>query len=535
MKPGQLALWVMVTLFAASPIHAEENPSTVYPAATQAEQSGVGDEIPSQAPPTSPESAASGVFQAPASAFATDGNLDIGKAGAAVPFKVDYSSFGPGHKVILRWTGTSTYNAPVQTTAAAHPLTFTVPKATVAQDFGKTATITYTVEVPGAPIQTSEPLTVNVMLEALPAPELPLAPDNKLDVGKASLSVPFKVAFASLAAGQKVTLIWGGVTPYRAAAQNTTSTAPLVFNVPREVIARELGNTVPVTYTVEIAGVALQTSQPLNIQVQIGDFPPPNLPLATGVDTALSLNRRYADTREQCDEGTPAFYCSGVVIRATQNGNYDPWDPSTTAITLGGVSFSYMRKDAFVSTLYHNSGFIFLAQQDAIRQGKAQEYLCTYPYDAWTAQPRRPDAGCGFQPRAAQADLSTCQSVDAITTEGWYAFARQLTHPQEQCSFSTRDWSQFLTSLKVRANRPANMPDAWNEILVRVWDQNIPAQLPIEAFFYKNPAGLAEARTYQQKYAARTAGAWLPVIKLDLAAPNDAPFSYIPTDQLIQP
>jgi hypothetical protein len=46
---------------------------------------------------------------------------------------------------------------------------------------------------------------------------------------------------------------------------------------------------------------------------------------------------------------------------------------------------------------------------------------------------------------------------------------------------------------------------------------------------------LAEAKAYQQKYATRTGGGWLPIIKLDLARMSDAPFSYSPTDQAIQP
>jgi len=101
--------------------------------------------------------------------------------------------------------------------------------------------VTYTVEIPGAPMLTSDPLTVQVMLDELPPPLAPLADGGKLDVGKAPLLVPFTVAFPSLAAGEKVTLNWQGSTVYKTAAQTTTSTAPLIFNVPREIVAKDLG------------------------------------------------------------------------------------------------------------------------------------------------------------------------------------------------------------------------------------------------------------------------------------------------------
>lgn len=133
----------------------------------------------------------------------SDGNLDIGKAAANVPFKVSYPSFGPGHKVILRWEGPTVYSAPLQTTATTSPMTFYVPKAKVAAAFNGAAQVTYSVEIPGAPGFTSEPLTLGVTLDRLLAPVAPLAESGKLDVGKAPLQVPFTVGFPSLAAGEK--------------------------------------------------------------------------------------------------------------------------------------------------------------------------------------------------------------------------------------------------------------------------------------------------------------------------------------------
>jgi hypothetical protein len=468
--------------------------------------------------------------------MAVDGNIDIGLAPVNVPFMVEYPSFGPGHNVILRLAGVNNYATTVQKTATTSPLTFMIPKAIIVPNFGKTITITYSVEVPGAPIQNSDPLSVNVMLDELSAPTSALIEDGSLDVGKAALQVPFTVKYPSLSATQKVTLNVQGATLFKTVAQNTGSAAPLTFNVPRDVLAKELGKQIAITYTVEIAGMPAQTSAPLLVQLRADGLPPPALPLALGVNRAASLNASYADTRERCDVDMPAYYCSGVMIRGIQNGNFDPWNPSAAAIALGAVSFSFMRLDAHVNDVYRNSGYTVLSQEEAASKGKPLDYLCVYAYDAWTAQPQRPDAGCGFQPRTAQVlDPGTCSQVNAQTEAGWYAFTGTLTKQQDQCSLSAQDPEQFLTSLKVRASRPANMPDAWNEVLVRVWDQDIPARLPISAFFYKNATGLAEAKAYQQKYAAHTGGGWLPVVRLDLSQLDGMPFSYSPSDQLVQP
>jgi hypothetical protein len=402
-------------------------------------------------------------------------------------------------------------------------------------NYGKSISITYTVEVPGAPIQTSPALAVNVMLADLPAPQSSAVTDGKLDIGKAQLQVPFTVSYPSLALGQKVILIVDGATPYRAAAQTAASTTSiLTFNVPRDVLAKEFGKAVNISYTVEIAGVPVQTSAPMSLLSEIGNFPAPQASMIDGVDVAHGLNDRYANVPQECPGNTPAYYCSGVMIRGTQNGSFDPWNPSAAASALGGVSFSYLRKDAYVKDVYRNSGFVLLPQREAIDQNKVLEYLCIYAYDAWTALPDRPDAGCGLQPSAITPDLSTCSQVNAATEANWHAFTATLSRQQDQCSLSTQDPQQFATSLKVRANRPSNMPDAWNEVLLKTWDQNIPERLPLQAFFYKNATGLAEAKAYQQKYAART-GAWLPVVRLDLARLDGSPFSYAPTDQLIQP
>jgi hypothetical protein len=576
-----------------------------------------------------------GNFPAPSLPEAPDGELHIDKMGANAVFKVTYPSFGAGHKVTLRWAGATTFTTPVQTTTTASPLTFNVPKATVAKDFNGAAIATYTVQVPGVAAQTSEPLPVKVIFGELPAPNLPDAAAGSLDISKLGASTVANVIYPSLAAGHKVALHWKGVTTYDSPAQTAGTTNPLEFNLPRITAAKDLNKAAELTYTLDIPGVPTQTSQPLKVQVTSSDMslPAPALtnlqggvidigrypgnltatvtypdihpgqkvfvrwkgmseysaPIQTastgnsltflipapalkgdlagsgtleyvvdidgavqrvsellrvavtstisaGQQVANELNARYADTANVCKDSKPAYYCNGVIIRSTENGNYDPWNPSPAAQRLGGVSFSYMRKDSYVNDLYHRSGFTFLPQEVAVSRGKQVDYLCIYAYDAGTLVGVRGAQGCGLKPRSAPLrDISTCGSLGVRTVAQWYAYTRTLANRDYQCSLSTADATQFATSFQVRANRPSNMEALWNEMMAKLWPQNIPSSLPLESFFYKSAAALPEAKIYQTKYAARTAGGWLPIIKLDLTKLNGSPFSYNAGDQAIQP
>jgi hypothetical protein len=408
-------------------------------------------------------------------------------------------------------------------------LVFYVPKTTIAATLGSTAEVTYTVEIPGAPMLTSDPLTVQVMLDELPPPLAPLADGGKLDVGKAPLLVPFTVAFPSLAAGEKVTLNWQGSTVYKTAAQTTTSTAPLIFNVPREIVAKDLGSTATLTYTVEIAGAAAQTSMPLTVMIQFNLFPPPRFPLSTGIEMAKQLNVRYADKPERCDNNVPAYYCSGVILRGVADGNFDPWNPSPSATTLGAQSFSFVRDDANMKQTFVPSGYILTTPADAIKQNKPVHYLCIYPYNAATSGMTPLGKGCNATATSQlppDADFSTCASKNATTVDSWLAYIKTSA----QCSLSVQDPDQFVTMLGVRAASPGNT--AHNELLIATWAQNVASRLPLEGFFYTTAAGLNAAKNFQNKFKART-GEWLPVLRLDLT--QATPFAYAAADQWILP
>jgi len=329
--------------------------------------------------------------------------------------------------------------------------------------------------------------------------------------------------------GDAIQLRWRGSRQgWVSTWQPANGPSPIDFTVPHSVIKAEAG--MNAVLSAHIKTLANHEYPLPALRVAIA-------PALGGQQVAERLNARFLDTRDVCDEGRPAYYCDGLMLRSIGDGDFFPWNPSERADRLGMVSFSWLRRGTRVTSLHGSSGIVFLPQQEAIDQGYAMRYLCVYAYDAWTASEGRPDQGCGIQPGAmtAEADLSSCQGQHASTIESWYAFTAKLSHPKFQCSLSTHDAEQFAVAYKVRDQRPVNMPNTHNEVLLEAWPQNIPRQLPMEAFFYTNNNGRVAAMNFQRKYKQAT-NAWLPVIKLDLSKlPSPAPLSYSTTDQAVLP
>lgn len=470
-----------------------------------------------------------GDLPAPVLPEAVDGGLDVTTLGINTKATVSYPSFAAGQKVALHWKGVTAYDSPVQTTATTSPLTFNVSRATVAQDLNKTAELTYSLDITGLPTQHSDALAVRVVSSSPTLPPATLANlvDGVMDIGKFQGNLTATVTYPGINPGHKVFVRWKGITEYSSAVQTVSKETSLKFLIPTSALKADVNGSGKLEYIVDIDGAVQSVSEPLPISVIET--------VAPGEKVAQELNARYADTRMTCDDGKPAYYCNGIIIRSTENGNYDPWNPSPAAVKLGGVSFSYLRKDAYVGGLYHYSGFIFMPQSIATAQGKLVNYLCIYAYDAGTLVGTRGAQGCGLKPRSAiDADPSTCGNVGVRTVAQWYAYTKTIANRDYQCSLSTADATQFAASFQVRAKRPANMDALWNEMMVKTWPQNIPAQLPLESFFYTTATGRAEAKTYQTKYNART-GKWLPIVKLNLANLATNPFSYSASDQAIQP
>jgi len=250
-------------------------------------------------------------------------------------------------------------------------------------------------------------------------------------------------------------------------------------------------------------------------------------------DAALvaRLNTRFKNEVGACDGGTPAYYCSGIMLRTvTYSTSYKFWTHSAAATTLGSVSFSWVRSDISTGSLQGSTGFIYSDYSTAAAAGKAPQIRCIYPFTAGIQG--RPANGCGFattstapaspSQAAPNADQSSCQSTNppAITGPLWLAnFAAHGHDSRNQCSLSANT-TQFRASLEGHQGGAAMA--AWaNEMVVATWDPSRPDRLPIEAFFYdaSQPAAQPYAVNLQKDYQAAT-GQLIPVVKLDLRAPD---------------
>lgn len=264
--------------------------------------------------------------------------------------------------------------------------------------------------------------------------------------------------------------------------------------------------------------------------------------IKSGSSVALALSTRYADTRENCGkESMPAFLCSGVILRGTEaSTQYDSWNPSPTAIRVGGVSFSYIRSDYNIRRLAfdYSHGYILMPVLDTPSTKYQMEILCFFPVDG--ASDNRSESGCG--PTATYpVDSVPCGRQGITTGEQWRDhFNRHPTVYQWRCGFDVRDdidavagrnFYQGLHGGRLVSPNSFNTP---NDLKVKVWPQNVPGELPIEAFMYTLPAGLAGAQYDQKRFYSLTNIA-LPIIsvKLPAAQTGSATFTYMPTDQVI--
>lgn len=111
---------------------------------------------------------------------------------------------------------------------------------------------------------------------------------------------------------------------------------------------------------------------------------------------------------------------------------------------------------------------------------------------------------------------------------------------QKQCSFDVRDSSPYKTAALFREavaampRIPKNGLNDENELVVSVWAKQAAANMPIEAFFYTNASGLAQAKKNQSSYFDKAAGKIVPIVKLTIGTGQAASFSFNPGDQVKQ-
>lgn len=255
---------------------------------------------------------------------------------------------------------------------------------------------------------------------------------------------------------------------------------------------------------------------------------------------AQILRARYVDTRPDCGgPALPAFLCSGILLRGTKASSaYHSWDPSPSAVETGAVSFSFLRKDAEFNAfaLGYQNGFIFapyLSSRDKVHPA----VLCSFPVDASTY--RRDAHGCGAYD-TYPARSAPCQQQGITTAEGWRSSFTRVAGANgkfTQCGFDLTaedSANAFLESLKAMKYAPSfRGANPENELRIETWKPGIPADLPIEAFFYSG-SGLAGAQHDQRDYYAQT-GIRLPIVRIALpSSPQaDAVFAYRAQDQAL--
>ncbi len=260
----------------------------------------------------------------------------------------------------------------------------------------------------------------------------------------------------------------------------------------------------------------------------------------SGQVLVADLNAKYNSTVPQCSNNTPAYYCSGILLRAVDYSTFFKfWDYGSKATFLGSVAFSYIRSDIGSTSLNggRKGGFILKDQTSALADGKALRLRCIFPFPTESLDDRA-SHGCGFAPRGVQVneDLANCAKlfIPAVTPALWLQnFHEHQSLPKNQCSLSTMVAAEFNTSILVHDLIDAAWTAKPMEVLVETWDESKPAKLPLAAVFYdaSAPAKLADAQKFQREYYQATS-LYVPVVKLDFAAAGNNVFSFAAADQV---
>jgi len=280
--------------------------------------------------------------------------------------------------------------------------------------------------------------------------------------------------------------------------------------------------------------------------------------LSDGPGIAALFNKNYNENTDSCIQyGTGQvrgyYWCTGVVVRGVDNGNFDPWVPSTQALELRATSFSWIRHDVDTNNLYHKAGFILLSLADVAAgtvpdtYGLAQ-FKCIYPFDAWTTRTtKRGYFGCDFEGGEVGSPIAdypwgSCDNLLKYTNSAqWDDYFRR--HGQvnyNQCSWNAdnpQGWRNMIASRKNFSGQ-----SSWNELMFRNGghqsDQSEYTERVrkgITAFYYQSHRGgsLADAQTFQLKLSA--SGRRVPILKLDFSAPAASRFQCIAADQVAYP
>ncbi len=295
--------------------------------------------------------------------------------------------------------------------------------------------------------------------------------------------------------------------------------------------------------------VAHNTAPAPAAQLRISQSPGKPLALSAqlataGPQAARELKAWYDALQADCGgPDKPAHLCSGIMLRATDtNPAFFPWDPSPGAIRLGGVSFSWLRRDQTFSKTWENwNGFIFYPDQ-VIPDPKIKtiQALCSFPINANTWE--RPSLqGCGPIPEVPDTD--TCQSLGINSAKAWLDKYHDIASLNKVCGWDIRDGSGgtatwFKSSLEAHQGLSGLARDTYNELMLATWETGQGATLPLHSFYYpaKSLESRAKARVDQARYHEQY-GQTLPLIRLAFPQAPEATtvISFLDTDQAIGP
>lgn len=247
-------------------------------------------------------------------------------------------------------------------------------------------------------------------------------------------------------------------------------------------------------------------------------------------ETARAQQARYDATPENCGKSSsPAFLCSGVILRATEpaprEGIYNSWDVSPTSKRTKGTSFSYLRKDANFRRLVQdqNNGYILYPINELPASKQKYSVLCAFPVDGGTNS--RGENGCGTAAVAtAKGKGAPCHRQKITTAEQWVNQYQNVSKGDNRnaCGFSVRDdldrYASENFNQSLRAMRQGGLFGKQNELRLENWKRDgADETLPIESFFHLagDREGLADARLDQTRYFNET-GMWVPIIALSM-------------------
>jgi hypothetical protein len=470
-----------------------------------------------------------------------NGALHVDSITNAAHVRVRSPDMAAGDTLKVFWPGAVSQSTAVQTATGSTPLVFELPVAWLQANVGRTVDLYYTYKINGVGESLrSAPLPVHVV-ESDSVFSVDGVVDNKLNLSAVGATATVRVRYPGMGNQDTVQVYWGGIHSHSTIIQTAAGTAPLDFELPKAWLQESQDTTVALYYTYKVGGVGT-TVRSENINVSIVSET-----IEQGRLVAEALNRRYNDTRNDC-HGKAAYFCNGVFMRTTgANTRYHAWDPSPTSISIGGISFSYLRQDVGIQRFAYDEtqGLIFKNNAASAQDGQLDvKVLCSYPSDAATAF-RTTEKGCGPHPLfSSNSGACAAQTPPVDTIERWKSHYNAVGgsggfsgRNRHQCSFGA-DPVAFALSLAVRDHFlvPSQERPLHNELMLETWPTGTTTALPLEAVFYltqqTREVGLAGAQFIQRDYFDVT-GHVIPLIQVNLN--KTSPYSFNISEQAVTP